>query len=106
MILRIIPANSPQRARKPCPNDWPCSTTTEVNPPQPSTKQREKSGLAPLCCCLHEIAASAPTFACGGLVSNANRFERKRCGMILATQVLLQVFLGALLEPQLSGNNL
>src|ERR1700733_6886661 len=45
MILRIIPANSPQRARKPCPNDWPCSTTTEVNPPQPSTKQREKSGL-------------------------------------------------------------
>jgi hypothetical protein len=46
MILRIIPANSPQRARKPRPNDWPCCTTTEVNPPQRSTKQREKSGLA------------------------------------------------------------
>jgi hypothetical protein len=46
MILRIIPANSPQRARKPCPNDWPCRATTEVNPPQRSTKQREKSGLA------------------------------------------------------------
>jgi hypothetical protein len=43
------PPNNPSQlaaaGEKPCPNDWPCRTTTEVNPPQRSTKQREKSGL-------------------------------------------------------------
>jgi hypothetical protein len=45
------PSNNPSQlaaaGEKPCPNDWPCRTTTEVNPPQRSTKQREKSGLVP-----------------------------------------------------------